>query len=270
MPAPASIFKASSDSLQTKNMKRVQFLVSEFMAGRPENYLAGCSDDIKGSVLGGLIPGAEDIKSKTDMADMLGSIEKYMEVKKFEPCNWHAIGDDVLFNVNWEFVWKETGKSVETTALVRKVVKDNMICEKYHMVDVPAITGGKPPHSEVNVERVKELLVGITTGKPEIYMAGVSDDIKGSVLGGFIPGGVDIKTKAEFMGLEMDKYMEVKKFEPCNYRALPNDDIMFNVNWEFVWKETGKVVETTAVVRKVLRDGMICEKYHMVDAAAIA
>ena len=47
----------TTSSLQERNIKRVQDLVAEFQAGRPEGYMAGVADDIKGSVLGGLIPG---------------------------------------------------------------------------------------------------------------------------------------------------------------------------------------------------------------------
>jgi len=128
-------------SLQERNIKRVQFLVSEFMAGRPEGYLAGVSDDMKGSVLGGLLPGGEGFEGKEAFAALMGGMEQYMEVKKFEPCNWRAVGSDVLFNVNWEFVWKPTGKTVVTTALVRKVVREGLICEKYHLVHAADVLG---------------------------------------------------------------------------------------------------------------------------------
>jgi len=128
-----------SESLQQQNIRRVQFLVSEFMAGRPEGYLAGVSDDMKGSVLGGLIPGGDSFNTKEEFGALMGEMDKFMEVKKFEPCNWRAVGSDVLFNVNWEFVWKPTGKTIETTAVVRKVLRGNQICEKYHMVDVEAV-----------------------------------------------------------------------------------------------------------------------------------
>ena len=258
-----------AETVQDQNIKRVQFLVSEFMAGRPEGYLAGVSDDMKGSVLGGLIPNGDAFKSKEEFGALMGSMEQYMEVKKFEPCNWRAVGSDVLFNVNWEFVWKPTGKTIETTAVVRKVLRDNMICEKYHMVDVEAVTSEKHPDN-ANVARVKQLLDEYLAGRPEGYLAGVSDDMKGSVLGGLIPNGDAFKSKEEFGALmgSMEQYMEVKKFEPCNWRAV-GSDVLFNVNWEFVWKPTGKTIETTAVVRKVLRDNMICEKYHMVDVEAV-
>ena len=85
-----------------------------------------------------------------------------------------------------------------------------------------------------------------------------------------MPGSA-FSSKAEFalLGESMSELMDIHKFEPKNFVALPNNDVMFNVDWEFTWKPTGKVVETTAVVRKVLKDGMICEKYHMVDCADV-
>merc|ERR1712224_803285 len=223
------------------------------MAGRPEGYMAGVAEDVKADMLGGLIPGADCIENKAAFLKALGDMDKYMEVKKFEPCNWHAVGDDVLFNVNWEFVWKASGKTVTTTGLVRKVVRDNMICEKYHMVDVEQVTGEKQEEAST-VKRVKELLAEFMAGRPEGYMAGVANDVKASMLGGLIPLADNIQNKATFstvMG-DIDNYMEIKKFEPRNFHGLPNNDMMFNVNWEFVWKPTGKTVNTTAIVRRVL------------------
>merc|ERR1711998_724405 len=92
------------------------------------------------------------------------------------------------------------------------------------------------------------------------------------MLGGLIPGAEAVASKDDLWGVmgKMGEYMEVTKFEPCNFRALPNNDMMMNVNWTFVWKQTGKEVSTTAVVRKVLNaEGNLCEKYHMVDADAV-
>ena len=261
----------TTSSLQERNIKRVQDLVAEFQAGRPEGYMAGVADDIKGSVLGGLIPGGDNFTNKGEFGAIMEKMGEYLEVKKFEPVNWRAVGDDVLFAVNWEMVWLATGKTVETTAIVRKVVKNGMICEKYHMIDVEAVTGVKQTEAP-QVTRVKELLAEFLAGRPEGYMAGVADDIKGSVLGGLIPDADNIKNKAEFGALmeKMGDYVEMIRFEPTNFRGLLNNDMMFEVNWEMVYKPTGKKIETTAIVRKVLNeDGMICEKYHMCDVAAI-
>jgi len=257
------------------NIARVQELVACYQNENAAGYLAGVAegDSFKGSILGGLIPGGEAIKSKAEFVELMGRMGDYMEVKKFEPGNWFAVNNDVLFTVDWEFMWKPTGKVVETTALVRKVLdKDNNICEKYHMVDTEAITGQKSPHDESTVKRVQSLLAEIAAGNPAGYMAGVADNIQASMLGGLIKGADGIANKQEFQDVmsKMNDVMEVKKFEPCNFRALPNNDMMFTVNWELVWKATGKTVTTTAVVRKVLdKDNNICAKYHMIDATAV-
>jgi len=261
-------------TLQQSNIARVQALVAEFQAGRPEGYLAGVHENIHGSVLGGLIPGGDDYRGKAAFQELMGSMDQYMEVSKFEPKNWRAVNNDVLFNVDWAFVWIPTGKLIETTALVRKVVRDGMICEKYHCIcDVEAITGEPSPHDATPVERVQELLAEYGAGRPEGYLAGVSDDFSGSVLQGWVPDEMArFNSKEDFGKLmgEMEQYMEVTKFEPCNFVAMPNNDMMFNVNWCFTYKSTGKVVETTAVVRKVLdKDNNLCEKYHMVDADCV-
>merc|ERR1712147_234196 len=68
-------------------------------------------------------------------------------------------------------------------------------------------------------------------------------------------------------------YIEVKKFEPVNYLSC-GSDVYFNVNWEFVWKPTGKVVCTMAIVRKKLTQPnfgskCICEKYHLINPADV-
>jgi len=262
---------AANLKLSSSNIDRVKSLVAEFQAGNAAGYLEGVHDDIKGSVLGGLIPGGDNYSGKAAFLTLMEEMPKYMEIKKFEPCNWRAVGDDVLFNVRWAFTWLPTGKEIETTALVRKVVRDGMICEKYHMVDTMAITGEPSPHDTSTVSRVQELLGHIAADHPEGYMAGVADDVKASMLGGLIPGADTISNKEEFgavMG-KMGDYMEVQQFEPVNFMALPNDDVMFNVNWKFKWLPTGKEVETTAIVRKVLKDGKICEKYHMMDVDAV-
>jgi len=258
-------------TLKQTNVDRVKSLVAEFQAGNPEGYLAGVHDDIKGSVLGGLIPGGDNYVGKAAFMKLMEDMPKYMDVKQFEACNWRAVGDDVLFNVNWKFVWLPTGKEVETTALVRKVVKQGMICEKYHMVDTMAVTGEPSPHDMSTVTRVQELLGHIAAGHPEGYMAGVADDVKASMLGGLIPGADAIANKSDFAAVmsKMSDFLEMHSFEPCNFMALPNGDMMFNVNWKFKWLQTGKEVETTAIVRKVLCDGMICEKYHMMDVDAV-
>ena len=270
-PAPDAASTKQANTLQASNIQRVQALVREFQNGNPAGYLAGVADDVKGSMLGGLIPGAENITNKAEFIAVFDKLADYMEVKKFEPTNWRAVNDDVLFSVEWEFVYKPTGVTHETTALVRKVVKDGMICEKYHMCDVEAITGKPTPHDTSSVTTVQALLAEFQAGRPEGYMAGVADDVKADMLGGLIPGAEAISNKEQFFGVmgQMDQYMQVQKFAPRDFRALPNGDMMFLVDWQFTWLATGKAVETTAVVRKVVKDGKICEKYHMCDVEAV-
>lgn len=57
-----------------------------------------------------------------------------------------------------------------------------MIC------DVEAITGEKAPvHDQTPVTRVQEALAEYGAGRPEGYLARVSDDMLGSVLAGVLP-----------------------------------------------------------------------------------
>ena len=117
-----------------ENVALVQNVVGHFLAGDADGYLSGVHPNVKGSVLGGLIPGADTITNKAQLAKLLKEdIPKYMDIRKFEPANWVGVGDQVFFTVDWEFVWKPTGKVVTTRATVRKVVCDGLICEKYHM-----------------------------------------------------------------------------------------------------------------------------------------
>jgi len=262
-------------TLQQSNIARVQSLVAEFQAGNPAGYLAGVADDIRGSVLGGLIPGGDNYADKAGFTAIMEKMPEFMEVSKFAPSNWHAVNNDVLFTVDWTFVWKPTGKEHDAKAFVRKVLRDGMICEKYHcIVDVESITGDKTPvHDQTPVTRVQALLAEYGAGRPEGYLAGCADDFKGSVLAGLLPDeAATFTTKEGFAALMplMGEYMTVEKFEPCNFVALPNNEVMFQVNWKFLWLPTAKAVETTAIVRKVFNaDNNLCEKYHMCDCSGI-
>ena len=110
------------------------------MGGDADGYLRGCHANIKGAVMGGLLPGGENVQSKDELTKLLKEdIPKYMDIRKFEPLDWAAEGDNVYFVVNWEFLWKPTNKLVKTQGKVHKVVRDNLICEKYHMVNAPLI-----------------------------------------------------------------------------------------------------------------------------------
>lgn len=261
-------------TLQQNNIQRVKDLVAEFQNGNPAGYLLGVHDDVKGSMLGGLIPGADNIVGKEAFVKIMEAIPSYMTISKFEPHNFVAVADDVMFKVNWAFKWLPTGKEVETTALVRKVLKDGMICEKYHMIDVEQVTGEKvAPHGTSTVTRVQALLSEYQAGNPAGYLAGVADNISANVFGGLLPGADRVTDKAGFEALmgTMGEYMEVAKFEPHSFHAMPNGDMIFAVDWQFKWLSTGREIETTALVRKVIdADGNICLKHHVLEEAAIA
>lgn len=66
----------------------------------------------------------------------------------------------------------------------------------------------------------------------------------------------------------MGDYMEFRKFEPRDWAAVGNT-VYFTVDWELKLKDSEKWVECSANVRKVVKDGKICEKYHLVDSTRI-
>ena len=74
-------------------------------------------------------------KGKEQLASMFADFSNHIDMLKFEPVNWAAVDDTVYFTVNWEMIWKKTGKLVKTSANVRKVIKDGKIIEKYHIVN---------------------------------------------------------------------------------------------------------------------------------------
>ena len=117
-----------------------------------------------------------------------------------------------------------------------------------------------------NITLVKNLLQEIAKGNPQGYVDGCHENFYGKIWSGLIPGGEEIKGKEGFKKFseEMNNYVEVRKFEPVNWAAC-DDTVYFTVNWEFVWKKTNKLVKTQANVRKVIKDGKIIEKYHLVN-----
>ena len=122
-------------SEEEKNIRLVKGLVEKFMNGNAEGYIEGCHENFQGKIFSGLIPGGDNINGKEGLVKMLEIMPEYMEMVKFEPVNWAAVGNTVYFTVNWEFIWNKTGKHVVTSANVRKVVKDGKIIEKYHIVN---------------------------------------------------------------------------------------------------------------------------------------
>ena len=101
---------------EEQNIRLVKGLVEKFMNGNAEGYIDGCHEDFYGKIFSGLIPGGDNIRGKEGLVKMLETLPEYMEMVKFEPVNWAAVGNTVYFTVNWEFIWNETGKHVVTSA----------------------------------------------------------------------------------------------------------------------------------------------------------
>ena len=121
--------------MEAQNISLIKSLLDKFLAGDAQGYIDGCHEDFYGKIWSGLIPGGDEIKGKEQLSKMFEELPKHMEIKKFEPVNWAAVGDTVYFTVNWEIIWKKTNNLVKTSANVRKVIKDNKIIEKYHIVN---------------------------------------------------------------------------------------------------------------------------------------
>ena len=117
-----------------------------------------------------------------------------------------------------------------------------------------------------NVRLVKNAVNEFMNGNPEGYIDYLHDDFYGKIWSGLIPGGDDIKGKEAFVTFmeEMNKKIEIRKFEPVNWCGV-GEVVYFTVNWEFIWKETNTLIRTSANVRKVVRDGKIIEKYHLIN-----
>merc|ERR1719473_208894 len=79
----------------------------------------------------------------------------------------------MMFLVDWEFVWLPTNKFVTTTAVVRKVVKDGKICEKYHMVDCDAVLQQSP--RDVIVGTTAAIASAIASGAAAVVSAPAND-----------------------------------------------------------------------------------------------
>lgn len=119
---------------------------------------------------------------------------------------------------------------------------------------------------EQNIKLVKELLDKFLAGDNQAYIDGCHDDFYGKIFSGLIPGGDLIKGKEELTKMFdiLPKYMDIKKFEPVDWCAVDNN-VYFTVNWEFLWKPSAQLVKTSANVKKVIVDGKIKEKYHIVN-----
>ena len=121
-----------------------------------------------------------------------------------------------------------------------------------------------------NIELVKGLVNKFLEGDSEGYLEGCHENFYGKIFSGLIPGGDEIKGKDDLRKMFeiLPKYMDMIKFEPVDWCEVSNT-VYFTVNWEFLWKPTQQVVKTSANVRKVIVDGKIREKYHMVNFADV-
>lgn len=127
--------------MENSNIQLVKDLLNKFLDGDSQGYIDGCHEEFYGKIFSGLIPGGEEINGKTELKKMFDIMPKYMEIRKFEPIDWCAVDNNVYFTVNWEFIWKPTAQLIKTSANVKKVIKDNKIKEKYHIVNFQDITG---------------------------------------------------------------------------------------------------------------------------------
>ena len=123
------------ETQQEKNIILIKGLLNEFLSGNAKGYIDGCHEEFYGKIFSGLIQGGDEIKGKEQLASMFADFSNHIDMLKFEPVNWAAVDDTVYFTVNWEMIWKKTGKLVKTSANVRKVIKDGKIIEKYHIVN---------------------------------------------------------------------------------------------------------------------------------------
>lgn len=126
--------------MDDNNIKLVKDLLNKFLQGDSTGYIDGCHDEFYGKIFSGLIPGGDEIKGKNELKKMFDIMPKYMDIIKFEPVDWCCTNNTVYFTVNWEFFWKPTGQIVKTSANVRKVIYENKIKEKYHIVNFQDVT----------------------------------------------------------------------------------------------------------------------------------
>lgn len=117
-----------------------------------------------------------------------------------------------------------------------------------------------------NTQLVKNAVNEFKNGNSQGYIDYLHDDFYGKIWSGLIPGGDEIKGKGAFINFmkEMNNKIEIKRFEPINWVEV-EDTVYFRVKWEFIWKETNTLIRTSANVRKVIRDGKIVEKYHLIN-----
>ena len=101
--------------LSSANVTLVQNYVGHFLAGDVDGYLAGCHHNLRGAVLGGLVPTGENLRSRDDLEKLIKEeMPKFMEIRKFEPSNWVGVGDQARrrrrqdFRGNTFFLFRNT------------------------------------------------------------------------------------------------------------------------------------------------------------------
>ena len=139
--------------MEDQNILLIKSLLEKFTSGDSEGYISGCHDDFYGKIFSGLIPGGENIQGINQLRKMFTVMQDYMEIKKFEPKDWSSVENNVYFTVDWEFIWKPTNKLVKTSANVKKVIVDNKIKEKYHIVNYHDVIGS---NEEENIRKFIE------------------------------------------------------------------------------------------------------------------
>ena len=125
--------------------------------------------------------------------------------------------------------------------------------------------------ARANLEMVQAALAEYKRGDVDGYMEYVHEtDFKGSILSGLVPGGENICSRQQLVDFmsKVEEYVEVRKFEDKDWAAVGNT-VYFTVEWEIKLRGSDRWITTEANVRKVVRDGKICEKYHFVDTARI-
>jgi len=122
-----------------------------------------------------------------------------------------------------------------------------------------------------NIKLVKDLLHKFLSGDNQGYIDGCHTNFYGKIFSGLIPGGDIIQGKEQLAKVFdiLPKYIDIIKFDAVDWCAIDNN-VYFTVNWEFIWRPTEQLVKTSANVKKIIVDGKIKEKYHIVNFTDVA
>ncbi len=67
-----------------KNIELSKNLLEKYTNGDGQGYINGCSNDFKGKIFSGLIPGGENINGKEELKELFTKMPEYIEGIKFE------------------------------------------------------------------------------------------------------------------------------------------------------------------------------------------